>query len=297
MKTPSLLIIYFASLLLLPRIVNAQAEFQVLFVESANHLQSKTAIKQFDFLQKDALVENKGQLTLLHRSGTVLERGTDILDLRKISDELPPSCLGTANYFIPTDDQFPKTRTSRAQDSHAALRAKTSSKPAIDIVYPRVSALENSKILPDHDLLVIWATPFEDPSKEHRYEVLLKDIYDETIFHKSTINTHLLIPYKKFSQQDKLVIVEIFSSTSPEIRSAKFGFEISQSKTQDADDLYVNTKYHYLIDGLLAEANLNKQTADLLLRQSIKESENDERFLKLYAAFLQRNPSIKPASE
>ncbi|MEQ9008464.1 MAG: hypothetical protein RLP12_11305, partial [Ekhidna sp.] len=64
---------------------NNSHPFQVLFVDSATLIGKEEPIKQYDFVGKYELIQNYGELVLVHYSGKIHKTSEPILRIREIS--------------------------------------------------------------------------------------------------------------------------------------------------------------------------------------------------------------------
>lgn len=282
-------LLFSSFLLLISVIIHGQDEisnntypFQVLFVDSATLIGKDEPIKQYDFVGKYELVQNYGELVLIHYSGEIHKTSQSTLRIREICKKYSskpwngiqrPEISRTVDSQLTTLDSIPFR--SRLNSEGAAFICGT---PHIQILYPEIIDAYASIPAFKDSINLVWK------SEEYIDEFLVRlvNIFDEEIFLVKTTSNQITIPRNKLDSTE-LTLFEV-RSVNEEFTSGVFALHFLEKNKDDS--------YNKLLGALQLQWDQPFVAKEYFI-ESIRLSENDPRFIKLYQDFLERNPEFK----
>lgn len=274
----TLLIVFVTKLFAQEQITNFSHPFQVLFVDSAFYLGDERSVNQFDFIEKYDLIRNKGTLVLVHSSGKILELKEKVINVREIYRTLETD--KHQNRPLISNPQKGNNKHHNRESLSATDEAHICLQKNIELRYPlSISRSKNDFIVNSKNLYLAWEY-LGITTKTHSYHIRFSNIFDEVIYETTTENPYFVIPVDSVNNRENLVVFSV-KRVDDDFQPDYFGIRIGQKVEKN--------KYELIVHALELQWKDLSGLANELFIESIKESNNDPRFILLYNEFLKQS--------
>jgi hypothetical protein len=270
-------------------IENWSHPFQVLFVDSTNLIGENKQISQFDFLSKYDLLEVKGNITLVHFTGKIVELNNLKLKVKDLAE-----IHHKEGYFerpiISDPTKFKNESTNYRMRLDPLGPVRICYPQQLRVVYPTKEQDQlEYHLFKGEELFIVWECDIK-LNKNQYFQVKLVDIFDRLLFIEKTLGKSILIPSNKIVTETDLLVLEVSIQPEEDQTTGQQGIYLHERRERKNMDYYSG-----IFASLTEDWTRSKTVADFFYQKAIENSNQDPRFIQLYEDFLGRNPEfVKP---
>jgi hypothetical protein len=209
-------------------IENWSHPFQVLFVDSTNLIGENRQIRQFDFLSKYDLLEVKGNITLVHFTGKIVELNNLKLKVKDLAE-----IHHKEGYFerpIISDHSKFRNRSKVYNKNQEVQVGCHDCGGTIQILYPMDNE-NDRRFLISMDSVITFVWEYSKGLKQEEYfQVRISNIFDETILLVKTRKNNLQLLQERFSNKFDMYVIRVSVFPQEENSSGDYGILLKDAR-------------------------------------------------------------------